>query len=129
MSGRFPNIYAGCVMMGQALGGVLPALGAILMTSIDVMPKVLGPASFGIVLVLLALAMACERFLSRNRFFLYFAEGKANKVTGDTSDHDAQAEKVCYKDVFKRAWVYFIGGWMVYGSTLSLFPAVTSLGQ
>ena len=85
VSGRFPNIYAGCVMMGQALGGVLPAVGAILMTSIDVSPKLLGPASFSIILGLLCLAVACHRFLANNKFFLYFAEGKANRITGDTS--------------------------------------------
>ena len=71
--------------MGQALGGVLPAVGAILMTSIDVSPKLLGPASFSIILGLLCMAVACHRFLSNNKFFLYFAEGKANRITGDTS--------------------------------------------
>ena len=99
------------------------------MTSIDVVPKLLGPASLAIVLCLLVVAIFGERFLSRSKFFLYFAEGKDNRLTGDTSDHDAQVEKVCYKDVFRRSWVYFLGGWLTYGSTLSIFPALTSLGK
>ena len=44
VSGRFPPLYAGCVMMGQALGGVLPAAATVLMISFDVEPKLLGPA-------------------------------------------------------------------------------------
>ena len=39
VSGRFPPVYAGCVMTGQALGGVLPAAGAIFLTVADVEPK------------------------------------------------------------------------------------------
>ena len=53
ISGRFPPLYAGAVMMGQALGGVVPAVAAILMILFDVEAKILGPACFGAILILL----------------------------------------------------------------------------
>ena len=129
VSGRFPQLYAGCVMMGQAFGGVVPAVTAVLMITFDVQPKLLGPAAFGAVIVLLALALFCERWLSKNKYFLYFAEGKDNHITGDTSDHDAEVDKLCYRDLLKRSWVYLVGGSIVYATTLSIFPALTSLGN
>ncbi len=41
-SGRFPSIYIGCVMTGQALGGVIPALAAVALIAFDVRPQLLG---------------------------------------------------------------------------------------
>ena len=51
ISGRFPPSYAGLIMTGQALGGVIPALAAIGLISLNVEPKLLGPACFGCILV------------------------------------------------------------------------------
>ena len=127
VSGRFPPLYAGCVMMGQALGGVLPAAAAVLMISFDVEPKLLGPACFGAVDILLILAFILERWLSKNQFFLYYAEGVGNVISGDTSDHDREVDELCYKDIFRRSWMYLLGGWLVYGTTLSIFPAITTI--
>jgi hypothetical protein len=127
VSGRFPPLYAGCVMMGQALGGVLPAAATVLMISFDVEPKTLGPACFGAVDILLVVAFMLERWLSKNKFFLYYAEGKGNIMTGDTSDHDREVDELCYRDIFKRSWIYLLGGWMIYGVTLSLMPALTTI--
>ena len=127
VSGRFPPLYAGCVMMGQALGGVVPAVVAIAMVAFDIEPKLLGPACFGAVDILLVIAFILERWLSRNKFFLYYAEGKDNLISGDTSDHDAEVDSLCYKDLFKMSWVYLLGGWLVYGVTLSIFPAISAI--
>ena len=127
VSGRFPPLYAGCVMMGQALGGVLPAVSTILMISLDVEPKTLGPACFALVDILLIVAFVCERWLSRNKFFLYYAEGKGNVISGDTSDHDREVDELCYKDILKRSWIYLLGGWLIYGTTLSIMPALANI--
>lgn len=129
VSGRFPSIYAGSVMMGQAFGGLAPSAIAVGMLSLNVEPKVLGPAAFGSVLGLLIVALATERWLSKNRFFLYFTEGKDNPITGDTSDHDAEVDQLSYKDILKRSWIYLLSGFLIYSTTLSIFPALTSLGK
>ena len=39
VSGRFPPSYAGYVMTGQAMGGVLPAVVAIALVTLDVQPS------------------------------------------------------------------------------------------
>ena len=97
------------------------------MISFDVEPKLLGPVCFGAVDMMLVVAFVLERWLSRNKFFLYYAEGKGNIISGDTSDHDREVDELCYKDIFKRSWVYLLGGWLIYGITLSMMPAVTTI--
>ena len=114
-------------MMGQALGGVLPAAATVIMITFEVEPKLLGPACFGVVDGLLILAFIFERWLSKNKFFLYYAEGIDNVITGDTTDHDREVDELCYKDIFKKSWMYLLGGWMVYGTTLSIMPALTTI--
>lgn len=61
VSGRFPPKYAGLVMTGQALGGVLPAVATIVLTTADVNPSVLGPCCFAFVLVFVAMAIVAYK--------------------------------------------------------------------
>jgi len=42
ISGRFPPHYVGCVMTGQALGGVIPAAAAVGLIAFEVRPDLLG---------------------------------------------------------------------------------------
>ena len=97
------------------------------MISFDVEPKLLGPACFGAVDVLLIIAFILGRWLAKNQFFLYYAEGKGNIITGDTSDHDREVDDLCYKDILRRSWMYLLGGWMIYGTTLSIMPALATI--
>jgi hypothetical protein len=127
ISGRFPPLYAGAVMMGQSMGGVVPSIAAIAMISFDVEAKLLGPACFGAILILLLLAMALFHWMKVNKFFLYYAEGKDNH--GVVEDHDAQVDQLCYRDIVKRSWTYFLSGFLVYTTTLGIFPGLTSLGE
>ena len=47
ISGRFPPLYAGAVMIGQAMGGVAPAVAAIALISFEVQPPILGKIHWG----------------------------------------------------------------------------------
>ena len=76
ISGRFPPLYAGAVMMGQAIGGVVPAIVAILLILFEVEAKILGPACFGATIILLCLAIFGFTWMKINKFFLYYAEGR-----------------------------------------------------
>ncbi|XP_059081784.1 equilibrative nucleoside transporter 3-like isoform X1 [Tigriopus californicus] len=125
VSGRFPSIYAGCVMTGQSLGGVLPAIAAILLTLFDVEPRVLGPVCFCLILVSILTAMVIFFGMSNNIYFLYYGEGKVS-VDQDI-DHNDEVDHICYKAIFKNSWMYFVTGYINYATTLSVFPAITSL--
>lgn len=127
ISGRFPPLYAGAVMMGQAMGGVVPALAAVALTAFEVEPRLLGPACFAAVLLLLLAAMVLFHWLKTSKFFLYYAEGKDNH--GVITDHDEQVDKLCYKEIVKKSWPYLVAGYLTYATTLSIFPAITSLVQ
>ena len=67
MSGRFPPSYAGYVMTGQAMGGVLPAIVAIALVTLDVQPRLLGPACFVAILLFIIVAFALFYIISKNR--------------------------------------------------------------
>lgn len=124
ISGRFPPLYAGAVMMGQAMGGVVPSLVSIALISFEVEPCLLGPACFGAILLLLVLAMGFFHWMKTNPFFLYFAEGKDNH--GVVEDHDAQVDQLCYKAILGKCWTYLLAGYINYSTTLMIFPALTS---
>jgi len=124
ISGRFPPLYAGAVMVGQAMGGVTPAVAAIALISFEVQPPILGPACFVTILIMIALAFWCFHLIKHNQFFLYYAEGKDNH--GEVEDHDAEVATLCYKEIFKRSWTYLIAGYVNYATTLMIFPALTS---
>jgi len=124
ISGRFPPLYAGAVMIGQAMGGVAPAVAAIALISFEVQPPILGPACFGTILLLLMLAFWMFRLIKHNKFFLYYAEGKDNH--GVVEDHDAEVDTLCYKEIFKQSWPYLVAGYVNYATTLMIFPALTS---
>lgn len=124
ISGRFPPLYAGAVMMGQAMGGVVPSLVSIALISFEVEPCLLGPACFGAILLLLVLAMGFFHWMKTDPFFLYFAEGKDNH--GVVEDHDAQVDQLCYKAILGKCWTYLLAGYINYSTTLMIFPALTS---
>jgi hypothetical protein len=62
VSGRFPPHYAGYIMMGQAMGGVLPASAAVVLLAVHVPAPVLGPSCFGAILVCLVIAIIALRW-------------------------------------------------------------------
>ena len=122
-------MYAGFVMTGQAMGGVIPALAAILLTSLDVEPRLLGPACFVVILGFILLAIGSYYVLIRNPFFLFHAEGSAIASEVEVVNHDSEVDALSYKRIFGRSWSYFLTGYVNYATTLSVFPALTSLGK
>ncbi len=51
------------------------------------------------------------------------------RVGNDGEDRETQSEKVSYREVIKRGWTYFLVGYLNYGTTLCVFPALTALGK
>ena len=65
---------------------------------------------------------ACHYWMSQNQFFVHFGEG------GNHVNHDAEVDKISYLKIVKKSWPYLITGYVNYATSLSVFPAVTSLG-
>ena len=65
--------------------------------------------------------------MKKNQFFLYYAEGKDNH--GVVEDHDAEVDRLCYKDILKRSWTYLVSGYFIYSTTLMIYPAISSTGN
>ena len=86
-----------------------------------------GPTCFAANVVLLVIAIALTRWLARNRFFLYFAEGKDQFMTTEV-DLDEEIDKISYWEILKNSYPYLISGFLNYFITIALFPGLTSLG-
>jgi len=129
VSGRFPPSYAGYVMTGQAMGGVLPAVVAIALVTLDVQPRLLGPACFVAILAFIFVAFTLFYFISKNTFFRYYAEGKQGRPCEIPSVDQGveEVDRISYKAIFRKSWTYFLVGYINYATTLTVFPAITSL--
>ena len=125
ISGRFPAVYAGCVMTGQSLGGLIPAAVAVVLTSATVEAPILGPAAFVFVVSFIVMAHVLFYKLSKNRYFLYHTE------IDDTheANHDSEVDQICYKQIVASCWPYLVTGFVNYATSLCVFPAITSLGK
>ncbi len=53
-------------MFSKALGGVLPAIAAIALLTLDVQPRLLGPACFAAILGFILVAMTSYYLISQN---------------------------------------------------------------
>lgn len=78
--------------------------------------------------MLLIIAIALTRWLGKNKFFLYYAEGKDQFQTVEV-DHDEEIDRISYLELLGNSYPYLISGFLNYGITLALFPGLTSLGN
>lgn len=146
VSGRFPPLYAGAVMIGQAMGGVVPSLAAIALITFDVQPPILGnvfisffreafiiimqlgPACFGAIIVLLVIAIWTFHVMKTCKFFLFYAEGKNDYHENNLDNAADDLINVDYRTILQRSWPYLLSGLLNYATTLMIFPALTSTG-
>ena len=79
-------------------------------------------------MVLLIVAIALTRWLGKNKFFLYFAEGKDQFQTVEV-DLDEEIDRISYLEILANSYPYLISGFLNYAITLAIFPGLTSLGN
>ena len=112
----------------------------------------LGPACFVAILAFIFVAFTLFYFISKNtyvrnqgfscasnlnhicfffRFFRYYAEGKQSSPCEIPSVDQGveEVDRISYKAIFMKSWTYFLVGYINYATTLTVFPAITSLGE
>ena len=107
-------------MIGQAIGGVFPALVDIFIVAIQVKEEDVGAACFTIATVVLLTCLFSLRWSMRTDFFKYYYYHQQD---------DTQTEKPPIVDVIRRCWVYFISIFLTFTITLTIFPSVAVLVQ
>ena len=107
-------------MIGQAIGGVFPALVDIFIVAIQVKEEDVGAACFTIATVVLLVCLFSLRWSMRTDFFKYYYYHQQD---------DTQTAKPPIIDVIRRCWVYFISIFLTFTITLTIFPSVAVLVQ
>ena len=133
-------------------GCCLELLRAILF----VLPGLLGPACFVAILAFILVAFTLFYYISKNtyviqyliksscspptllkllciifRFFRYYSEGKRSRPCEILSVEQSveEVDRISYKAIFRKSWTYLLVGYINYATTLTVFPAITSLGD
>ena len=120
-AGRFPPSYIGTMMSGQAMGGIFPAVVGLIVVAANIKPKDSGFASFMTATVVLIICFFSLIWVTQNSFFKFYAERDAR------SDEDDNSEIVSKKIIVARSWQYGLGVFIIFSTTLAIFPAVAVL--
>ena len=122
VAGKFPPAYMGGVMSGQAMGGIFPALVEVLVVAVRIQPKHIGLASFLVATAVLILALISIFSVKKNPYFLHFSHRSTEGASSSGGNGSGNSFVV-----FWKIWIYCLSVFLVFATTLSVFPALTVL--
>ncbi len=112
-------------MVGQAFGGVFPALVDIVIVSLNVKEEDVGAVCFAIATVVLLTCFVSLFWVMRNPFFLHYYGGHHDLNDQETT----QMSMRDFVEVVKISWTYLVSIVANFAITLTLFPSVAVLVQ
>lgn len=110
-------------MAGQALGGIFPALVNIIVIAMQVSPPDIGFWCFLIAFVFVILSLVAYCAVQTTEFFTFYA-GTAG---GSSDESPATSPTANLKTVLAKCWRYALSAFIVFCTTLSVFPSVIVL--
>lgn len=131
ISGQFPSEYITAVVSGQALGGIFASLAQIIALTFGAAPKITAFVYFTIGCIVLAIAILSYMISSKSLYFKYYTVirhslVKSNNRRLNTGGHRKDSEPK-FREVLRKIWLYGFSEWIVFVTTLSVYPAVTVL--
>ncbi|CRK93626.1 CLUMA_CG007156, isoform A [Clunio marinus] len=145
IAGMFSSEYISAVMSGQALGGVFTALAEVISITFTTAPTVSAFIYFMVGTGMLVLSLFLYLFVSKTLFFKFHVNQshvKANhfSVNTDTSPLSSPAVTATtlatinrnylqpnWRKIYDKIWVHGFSVWLVFVTTLSVYPAITVL--
>lgn len=140
IAGMFSSEYISAVMSGQALGGVFTALAEVISITFTTAATVSAFIYFLVGTIMLVLSLALYIAVSKTLFFKFYVNQshvKANtySINSDVSPvttttiasvnrHYLQPE---WSKIYSKIWVHGFSVWLVFVTTLSVYPAITVL--
>merc|ERR1719273_2647612 len=100
MAGKFPDNYMSAQMLGQAIGGVFPALVDICIVSLDVKEEDVGAVCFAIATAVLVICLASLMWALRTPFFRHYYENEDSVSSTPTST----SHKPSTLTILKLSW-------------------------
>ena len=127
MAGKFPDNYMSAQMIGQAIGGVFPALVDISIVALHVKEEDVGSACFTIATVVLIICLVSLRWAFQTEFFKHYYYHQHDSQVATEDDNLQTKPSVC--TVVKHCWIYLISIFLTFTITLTVFPSVAVLVQ
>ena len=140
LAGKFPPKYMGGAMLGQAVGGLLPAIAVIMILAFDIEAKNVGLACFLIAVGFLILGMVSYNNARKAAFFKYYSHSSTRKTSqtreiSDLSESNNNNQNEKWKappdtkllDLLKKSKIYSLAIFFTSCFTLSVFPSLTVL--
>lgn len=138
IAGQFSSEYMTAVVSGQALGGIFAALCEIISLTFGVSTKTTALVYFMIGNFVLLISLICYVVMSRTLYFKYHTEHKrirrksiqeaSGGLVGSSSSGGVNSiGDPSFKSVLSKIWLYGFSEWLVFVTTLSIYPAVTVL--
>jgi len=123
VAGKFPSKYMGGMMAGQALGGIFPALVNIGVIALKVSPENLGFYCFLVAFIFVILSLVAYMAVQTTAFFRHHAGTGDQVITTTTSITSSST----YRESVGTAWKYLLSVFLIFLSSLTVFPSVTVL--
>ncbi|XP_055594701.1 equilibrative nucleoside transporter 1-like [Uranotaenia lowii] len=131
IAGQFSSDYMSAVVSGQALGGIFTALADVIAISFGAPATATAFVFFIIGTVVLLLSLILYLIMSRTLFFKYHTASQS--LMKSSLDVDGMSRELLprqsptFVGVLKKIWLYGFAEWLVFVTTLSIYPAVTIL--
>jgi equilibrative nucleoside transporter 1/2/3 len=115
-------------MTGQAMGGIFPALVDIIVKALDVDEKNTGVACFLTATAFLVVCVVGFALVRRTPFFQFYA----NALTSPSSDlrsvtPPSPVASRSIIEIVMKSWHFCLSIFIVFSTTLAVFPAITVL--
>lgn len=132
IAGQFPSEYMTAVVSGQALGGIFAALAEIIIITFHPPPDMSALIYFIIGSVALFVSIFLYMIMQRTFCFKYFILHQQMARSNSsrellTAQVGTEVQQPSFKTVMDKIWVYGFSEWLVFVTTLAIYPSVTVL--
>ncbi|XP_055640687.1 equilibrative nucleoside transporter 1 [Toxorhynchites rutilus septentrionalis] len=131
IAGKFSSDYMSAVVSGQALGGIFSAAAAIIALTFGAPPTSTAFVFFIIGTLVLLISVILYIVMSKTLFFVYHTSSKSlMKSSLEVDEMSRQLlpqNSPTFFGVLRKMWLLGFSEWLVFVTTLSIYPAVTIL--
>uniref|UniRef100_A0A182MLN2 Equilibrative nucleoside transporter n=1 Tax=Anopheles culicifacies TaxID=139723 RepID=A0A182MLN2_9DIPT len=131
IAGQFSAHYMTAAVSGQALGGIFSAVADIIALTFASNPSTTAFVFFIVGCLVLLLSLVAYIVMSKTLFFKYYTCSKT--LMKSSLEADPATREICarlepqFPVVMRKIWIYGFSEWLVFVTTLSIYPAVTVL--
>ncbi|XP_053675457.1 equilibrative nucleoside transporter 2 [Anopheles nili] len=131
IAGQFSAHYMTAAVSGQALGGIFSAVADLIALTFASNPSTTAFVFFIVGCLVLLLSLFAYIIMSKTLFFKYYTSSKTLMKSSLEADPTARGLSTRLEPrfpvVMRKIWLYGFSEWLVFVTTLSIYPAVTVL--